>query len=224
MPLNPPQEYLKVRNIHRQGLAADRPAATDVVEGTLYFSTDTLVLERSNGAVWSTYSPAGGGAPGAQGVPGPPGMQGEQGDDGEYFLIPGPAGNAGATGSTGAPGVAGPMGMPGFDGLDGEDSLIPGPQGIQGIQGVAGATGPAGSQGPIGIPGLDAEEPEYPYIIPGPQGAAGAAGSAGGVSGTYLQSSFTVATANWRLHIKRLQLASSDRATIQGTGRLSIIN
>lgn len=63
MPLNPPQDYRKTEFTHRQGLAANRPAASDVLVGTLYFSTDTLTLERSNGLIWTSYAPAGGGPP-----------------------------------------------------------------------------------------------------------------------------------------------------------------
>jgi len=40
-----------------RGTAAARPAAGTA--GRLYFSTDTLVLERDDGATWATYSPAG---------------------------------------------------------------------------------------------------------------------------------------------------------------------
>jgi hypothetical protein len=53
--LNPPQAYRYTSGIHRRGLAANRPAATDVLVGTLYFSTDTVVLERSNGTTWDSY-------------------------------------------------------------------------------------------------------------------------------------------------------------------------
>lgn len=56
MPLHPPQAFRKTRFIHRIGLAVDKPAATDVLPGTLYFSTDTSVLERSNGAIWELYN------------------------------------------------------------------------------------------------------------------------------------------------------------------------
>lgn len=59
MPLNPPQGYRKTEYTHRRGLAADRPAAADVLKGTIYFSSDTLVLERSNGTTWESYSGAG---------------------------------------------------------------------------------------------------------------------------------------------------------------------
>ena len=42
-------------------MAADKPSASDVLEGTLYFSTDTLTLERSNGSTWHVYAGTGGG-------------------------------------------------------------------------------------------------------------------------------------------------------------------
>jgi hypothetical protein len=56
MSLNPPQDYRKTEFTHRSGLSSDRPAASDVLVGTLYFSTDTLALERSNGTTWDTFS------------------------------------------------------------------------------------------------------------------------------------------------------------------------
>lgn len=58
MSLAPPQAFRKVEFIHRIGLAADRPAAANVLPGTLYFSTDTGVIERSNGTTWATYAGA----------------------------------------------------------------------------------------------------------------------------------------------------------------------
>lgn len=51
-----PQAYRKTEFTHRIGLAADKPAASDVLVGTLYFSTDTEVIERSNGITWDSYS------------------------------------------------------------------------------------------------------------------------------------------------------------------------
>lgn len=56
MPLNPPQDYRKTAYTHRRGIAASRPAAADVLPGTLYFSTDTGITERSTGTVWESYS------------------------------------------------------------------------------------------------------------------------------------------------------------------------
>jgi hypothetical protein len=50
--------------IHGSGPASARPAASSANAGYLYFSTDTLVLERSTGSAWATYSPAGGGGGG----------------------------------------------------------------------------------------------------------------------------------------------------------------
>lgn len=60
MPL--PQEFRKTGFTHRRGLAADKPDASDVLVGTLYFSTDTGDLERSDGTVWETYSVPGSGS------------------------------------------------------------------------------------------------------------------------------------------------------------------
>jgi hypothetical protein len=56
MPLFPPQDYRKTAFTHRVGTAAARPAAADVLPGTLYYSTDTGALERSTGAAWAAFS------------------------------------------------------------------------------------------------------------------------------------------------------------------------
>ncbi len=58
MTLVPPQTFRKTEGIHRTGLAASRPAAADVLIGTLYFSTDSGAFERSNGTTWDAYAPA----------------------------------------------------------------------------------------------------------------------------------------------------------------------
>ena len=50
-----PQAYRRTEFIHQRGLASARPAAADVLPGTLYFSTDTSVLERSTGITWESY-------------------------------------------------------------------------------------------------------------------------------------------------------------------------
>lgn len=71
MPLVPPQRFRKVDGIHRIGLSTAKPAASDVLAGTLYFSTDLSTLERSNGTIWEVY-----------GSPGPPGPQGDPGPAG----------------------------------------------------------------------------------------------------------------------------------------------
>lgn len=174
MPLFPPQDYRKTLYTHRRGLAAARPAAGDVLPGTLYYSTDSGIIERSNGTSWEAYSGAGGGTinnyllapPVYDGVDGEDAIFGPQG-------IPGPAGN---TGAAGAPGRDGTIGLDGIDGQDGLDSLIPGPVGPSGSQGPQGATG---ATGPIGPPGVDADEPEIPLPIPGPAGPQGPQGTAG---------------------------------------------
>jgi hypothetical protein len=62
MPLYPPQDYRKTDQTHRRGTAANRPAATDVLPGTLYYSTDTTTLERSTGVAWEVYAAGGGGS------------------------------------------------------------------------------------------------------------------------------------------------------------------
>jgi Collagen triple helix repeat (20 copies) len=180
MPLFPPQDYRKTEFTHRVGLAADRPAAADVLVGTLYFSSDTLVLERSDGVVWSTYSPAGGGLPGPMGPQGYPGIDGIDGEDG----INGINGAAGAQGIPGSTGPAGAQGTPGIPGIDGEDGLdgLPGPTGPSGPQGIQGIQG---IQGLIGPPGLDGIDGEDGLSIVGPTGPSGPAGSSGaaGVQG-----------------------------------------
>jgi len=58
-----PQAFRSVASIHRAGLASAKPAASTVLAGTLYFSTDSGVLERSDGTSWAAYSGAGGQAP-----------------------------------------------------------------------------------------------------------------------------------------------------------------
>lgn len=192
MPLYPPQDYRKTDQTHRIGLAADRPAAADVLPGTLYFSTNTLVLERSDGAAWANYSPTGG-TPGAQGGIGPSGLDGEVVDN--YLLF---QGQQGPTGASGSAGPAGSLGPPGLEGESLEEySLIPGPQGAAGPQGVTGIIvveadepelpliipGTTGLQGPQGVTGFfltEPDDPELPLIIQGPAGRDGSAG--GGIT------------------------------------------
>jgi len=59
MPLFPPQDYRKTAFTHRRGLRTDQPLATDVLPGTLYFVTDEIIIERSTGVVWESYSGSG---------------------------------------------------------------------------------------------------------------------------------------------------------------------
>lgn len=54
----------KARNLTRRGTRADQPAAADVAEGTLYFVTDELVIERSTGSAWEDMSTGGSTSPG----------------------------------------------------------------------------------------------------------------------------------------------------------------
>lgn len=49
-----------VAGIHMRDTRANQPLASDVGIGTIYFVTDELLLERSNGAIWEPYSSAGG--------------------------------------------------------------------------------------------------------------------------------------------------------------------
>jgi len=55
MPLNPPQDFRGTDKTHRIGISIDRPEPADVLPGTLYFSTDTVTLERSNGVIWEPF-------------------------------------------------------------------------------------------------------------------------------------------------------------------------
>lgn len=45
-----------VINFLLRGARADQPAASSVINGSLYFVTDELVIEQSNGATWDAYS------------------------------------------------------------------------------------------------------------------------------------------------------------------------
>src|SRR6187551_788872 len=171
-----PQFFRKTRSIHRIGLAAERPDAAKVLVGTLYYSSDTLALERSNGFSWEAYAGTGSvagpigpqGVPGDTGPQGPTGPKGDKGDKGDT----GPQGEQGDIGLTGATGPQGPKGDQGEQGLQG----IPGPIGPQGIQGIKGDTGLTGSQGPIGPQGIQG--------VKGDTGATGAQGIKGDTGAT----------------------------------------
>jgi Collagen triple helix repeat (20 copies) len=132
------QDYRKTAKTHRVGLAADKPNASDVLSGTLYYSSDTLTLERSNGSIWEAYAGTGA-VPGPIGPEGPMGPEGPKGDTGDT----GPQGIQGDVGPTG------PQGMQGVQGPTGPQGPIgnTGPQGIQGIQGPTGNTGPGVAAG-----------------------------------------------------------------------------
>jgi hypothetical protein len=49
----------RLQDVIQRGLAADKPLATEVAPGTLYYSTDTATTERSDGTTWETYADAG---------------------------------------------------------------------------------------------------------------------------------------------------------------------
>jgi hypothetical protein len=50
----------RLQDVILRGLAAAKPVATSVAPGTLYYSTDVLTTERSNGTVWESYSDSSG--------------------------------------------------------------------------------------------------------------------------------------------------------------------
>jgi len=52
---------MNLEDVILRGTRAAQPAATAVPAGTLYFVTDETTLERSNGAVWQSYSVSGSG-------------------------------------------------------------------------------------------------------------------------------------------------------------------
>jgi len=54
----------RLQDVILRGLSANKPLAADVAPGTLYYSADTLVTERSNGTAWESYNDAGGGTGG----------------------------------------------------------------------------------------------------------------------------------------------------------------
>jgi len=59
----------RLQDVIARGLASAKPLATAVAPGTLYYSSDTASLERSNGTVWESYTAASsGGIPGAHAV------------------------------------------------------------------------------------------------------------------------------------------------------------
>ncbi len=59
MPLLPADEYRKARGVVRRGTRANQPAANTTLNGTLYYVTDELTIERSTGAAWESFSPTG---------------------------------------------------------------------------------------------------------------------------------------------------------------------
>lgn len=112
----------------------------------------------------------------------------------------GPIGVAGADGDSGPPGYAGADGVAGADGTDGDP-------GAPGTDGLMGPPGPSGEDGEAGVPG--------------PAGATGAPGSGG--SSAYATGSFTILNGEYKVMAKRLILTGTERATIEGDGRLVIV-
>lgn len=53
----------RLQDVLLRGLAASRPAATTVANGTLYYSTDTSTTDQSDGATWSTFADGGAALP-----------------------------------------------------------------------------------------------------------------------------------------------------------------
>jgi hypothetical protein len=51
----------RLQDVLLRGLSADKPLATDVANGTLYYSTDTATTEQSDGTAWQPYNDGGGG-------------------------------------------------------------------------------------------------------------------------------------------------------------------
>jgi hypothetical protein len=50
----------RLQDVIQRGLAGARPLATAVAPGTLYYSTDTTITERSDGTTWQTFTDSGG--------------------------------------------------------------------------------------------------------------------------------------------------------------------
>jgi hypothetical protein len=49
----------RLQDVILRGTTAARPAANAVAPGTLYFSTDTVTTDRSDGSTWQTYADSG---------------------------------------------------------------------------------------------------------------------------------------------------------------------
>lgn len=54
----------RLQDVILRGTTGAKPAATTVAPGTLYYSTDTLITERSNGTIWESFTDAGTGGGG----------------------------------------------------------------------------------------------------------------------------------------------------------------
>lgn len=91
----------RLQDVIQRGTAAARPLATAVAPGTLYYSTDTVTTDRSNGTIWETFADAAASVSSINAprlaapfvveaeelayelfIPGPPGTQGPRGQSG----------------------------------------------------------------------------------------------------------------------------------------------
>src|SRR6188768_3068844 len=54
----------RLQDVIQRGLSSAKPLATAVAPGTLYYSSDTLLTERSNGTIWESFNDGGGGGGG----------------------------------------------------------------------------------------------------------------------------------------------------------------
>lgn len=94
---------MNLEDVIQRGTRVAQPAANTVAEGSLYFVTDELVIERSNGSAWQSFS--GIGVPGNnQQLTRLPGIDGTDGIDGEMGAqgLLGPVGPTGPAGSVGS--------------------------------------------------------------------------------------------------------------------------
>ncbi len=73
----------RLQDIILRSTRALQPLATAVAAGTLYFVTDELVTERSDGAAWQSYSGFSSGATTGGGV----GVPGRDGEDGDFWPV-----------------------------------------------------------------------------------------------------------------------------------------
>lgn len=131
----------RMEDVIKLGTRAIQPSAAITAPGTLYFVTDELKIERSNGTIWEAYSGVSGGP--ASNAPITLGLYGVDGTDGE----PGEMGFRGPAGSQGLQGVTGPAGDSRLVILPFELEEAEIPYIIPGAPGPTGATGAAGSPG-----------------------------------------------------------------------------
>jgi len=132
----------RLQDVILRGTSGAKPVATLVAPGTIYFSTDLGILERSTGLIWESYS--GAGTPSSSTIvrlgqpfvweseeyvyeppiPGPPGLRG----------LTGPTGPAGGGGSGGGSGSSIPF-FPDVEDMYEPAIPVPGPPGVPGASG-----------------------------------------------------------------------------------------